>query len=175
MVEGDSVACFLAHFKEQLPLYGEQVIVNLVDQKKAEGEMEANLKHLVAEVGLRGVKYVAFDFHTECKNMRFHHLTKLIDRVKPHIREHGYFFTSGNDGDDDDVSTSANLVTQKGLFRTNCMDCLDRTNVVQSLLAAENLELVLLRMGVLKPDEDVFKSEEFTVILHNCPTAKLLL
>ena len=28
---------------------------------------------------------------------------------------------------------------QKGVFRTNCMDCLDRTNVIQSLVAWENL------------------------------------
>jgi len=31
------------------------------------------------------------------------------------------------------------MFTQKGLFRTNCMDCLDRTNVIQSLIAWENL------------------------------------
>lgn len=26
------------------------------------------------------------------------------------------------------------IQTQNGVFRTNCMDCLDRTNVVQSVL-----------------------------------------
>ena len=29
---------------------------------------------------------------------------------------------------------------QKGVFRTNCIDCLDRTNVVQSLLAHKSLQ-----------------------------------
>ncbi len=29
---------------------------------------------------------------------------------------------------------------QDGVFRTNCIDCLDRTNVVQSLLARRNLQ-----------------------------------
>lgn len=32
---------------------------------------------------------------------------------------------------------------QEGIFRTNCIDCLDRTNVVQSLLARESLQLQL--------------------------------
>jgi len=36
------------------------------------------------------------------------------------------------------------------VFRTNCMDCLDRTNVVQSLLARENLNFVLRQFGLLK-------------------------
>ena len=38
---------------------------------------------------------------------------------------------------------------QKGVFRTNCIDCLDRTNVVQSLLASQNLATVLHKLGVL--------------------------
>ena len=40
--------------------------------------------------------------------------------------------------------------TQSGVFRTNCMDCLDRTNVVQSMLANENLDQVLAQFDVLK-------------------------
>ena len=32
------------------------------------------------------------------------------------------------------------LCQQDGVFRTNCMDCLDRTNVVQGMLAKITLE-----------------------------------
>ena len=32
------------------------------------------------------------------------------------------------------------LSQQDGIFRTNCIDCLDRTNVVQSLIAKEVLQ-----------------------------------
>ena len=32
------------------------------------------------------------------------------------------------------------LMKQCGVFRTNCMDCLDRTNVVQGLLALQTLQ-----------------------------------
>uniref|UniRef100_A0A183CGD0 Phosphatidylinositol-3-phosphatase SAC1 n=1 Tax=Globodera pallida TaxID=36090 RepID=A0A183CGD0_GLOPA len=38
---------------------------------------------------------------------------------------------------------------QNGFFRTNCMDCLDRTNVVQSLLAIESLRYQLQHFGIL--------------------------
>ena len=32
------------------------------------------------------------------------------------------------------------LAQQTGTFRSNCMDCLDRTNVIQSLLARRSLQ-----------------------------------
>ena len=32
------------------------------------------------------------------------------------------------------------LAQQTGTFRSNCMDCLDRTNVIQSLLARCSLQ-----------------------------------
>lgn len=32
------------------------------------------------------------------------------------------------------------LAQQRGVFRSNCMDCLDRTNVIQSLLARRSLQ-----------------------------------
>ena len=47
--------------------------------------------------------------------------------------------------------------------RTNCMDCLDRTNVVQSMLAAENLKLILVRMGVMKPSQQLKDFDIFQV------------
>ena len=31
------------------------------------------------------------------------------------------------------------MSTQKGVFRTNCIDCLDRTNVVQVCLKSRNI------------------------------------
>jgi len=38
--------------------------------------------------------------------------------------------------------------TQKGVLRTNCMDCLDRTNVVQSATAQKALEAQLAADGI---------------------------
>lgn len=48
---------------------------------------------------------------------------------------------------------------QKGVFRTNCIDSLDRTNVVQSLLARRSLQAQCERYEILSPGERI---ESFT-------------
>ncbi len=42
----------------------------------------------------------------------------------------------------------AHVVFQKGVLRTNCMDCLDRTNVAQFVLGLHALELQLHALGI---------------------------
>lgn len=44
---------------------------------------------------------------------------------------------------------------QRGVFRTNCIDCLDRTNVVQGLLARHHLEAVLHRLRILPAGQNL--------------------
>lgn len=80
------------------------------------------------------VKYEAFDFHYECKKMRWDRLSILVNRVA-HEQDNFNYFLLGSDG--------KLLVLQKGVFRTNCIDCLDRTNVVQSLLGRRILTVML--------------------------------
>lgn len=155
----ESIQGFVAHFKEQVPLYGDQVIINLIDQKKAEGQLELALKKVCYEAQLKGVHYVAFDFHKECSKMRYDRLQILINNLREHVVNYGCFFYHNND--------PASLQIQRGVFRTNCMDCLDRTNVVQSLLATENLNLILKRMGILSPSDTVLEQVEFQNIFKN--------
>lgn len=40
--------------------------------------------------------------------------------------------------------------TQNGIIRTNCMDCLDRTNVVQSVIARKLLHIILSDLDITK-------------------------
>ena len=44
------------------------------------------------------------------------------------------------------------VCTQEGVFRVNCIDCLDRTNVVQTAIARSVLENQLTKLGVVPPD-----------------------
>lgn len=44
-----------------------------------------------------------------------------------------------------------------GVFRTNCLDCLDRTNVFESKLAADTLEGILKDLGI--NIQDITKSK----------------
>lgn len=70
--------------------------------------------------------YESFDFHAECRHMRWDRLSILLDRLA-HEQDDFSCFLLTRDG------TLASI--QDGVFRTNCIDCLDRTNVVQSMLA----------------------------------------
>ncbi|KAA3463761.1 phosphoinositide phosphatase SAC8-like isoform X1 [Gossypium australe] len=45
------------------------------------------------------------------------------------------------------------LEEQKGIIRSNCIDCLDRTNVTQSYLAQKTLDIQLQRLGVFSSTE----------------------
>ena len=103
--------------EEQVKLYGHQVMVNLVDQKGAEGRLEARLRAVAREVNNANVAYEAFDFHAECSKMRWDRLSILMDRVAG-VQEQQGFFLQEREG--------SFLMRQTGLFRTNCIDCLDR-------------------------------------------------
>ena len=51
--------------------------------------------------------------------------------------------------------------SQSGVFRTNCIDCLDRTNVVQSLIGRYVLVQQFIKMGILGDGETIPESAQF--------------
>lgn len=118
---------FLTHIKEITSQYGAVTIVNLIDKKKDQltlgKEYEKYSEDLKNEYKLH---YIWFDFHKECAKMRWENLSKLMADIDADIKSYGYFHIK-SDGNIDKKQT--------GVCRTNCMDNLDRTNVVQSLIA----------------------------------------
>ncbi|KAI2652682.1 Phosphatidylinositol-3-phosphatase SAC1-A [Labeo rohita] len=82
----------------------------------------------------------------------------LVDAVSDMQDEFGYFMVSS-----DGKVTSE----QSGTFRSNCMDCLDRTNVIQSLLARRSLQSQLQRMGVLHVGQKIEEQADFEKIYKN--------
>ncbi|TPP56590.1 SAC1A [Fasciola gigantica] len=73
--------------------------------------------------------------------MRWNRLTILLERLVPELEVIKQFHLV--------VNGSVAKTRQTGTFRTNCIDCLDRTNVVQSMLAWCALEQALVTLGVL--------------------------
>ncbi|VDP06004.1 unnamed protein product [Soboliphyme baturini] len=128
----DHLKTFRYHMASQFYTYGYQVIVSLLDQCGREKDIAAAFEKVFSDANLSGFKFVNFDFHKECKNMNWSRLNGLIDSVKDDINRFGYFVSKKND--------PGYCKQQEGVFRTNCIDCLDRTNVVQSLLAKYVLE-----------------------------------
>ena len=112
--------------------------------------MEIAFKKYVTDIANPMVQYEAFDFHNECKNLRWDRLSILLDRLASEQDELGFFLRS-NDG-----STSR---LQDGVFRTNCIDCLDRTNVVQSMIARFVNSLSFLKKWVIFKLKIAFKSK----------------
>lgn len=44
------------------------------------------------------------------------------------------------------------ICMQKGVFRVNCIDCLDRTNVVQTALGKAVMEMQFSKLGLIPPE-----------------------
>ncbi|XP_038832631.1 phosphatidylinositol-3-phosphatase SAC1-B isoform X2 [Salvelinus namaycush] len=154
----DHLDGFQRHFDSQIIIYGKQVILNLIDQKGTEKQLEQAFDKMVSSLGNGMVKYIAFDFHKECSRMRWHRLQLLVDMVTEMQDEYGYFLV--------DVDGNV-LVQQEGMFRSNCMDCLDRTNVIQSLLARRSLQSQLERLGVLHMGQRIEDQADFEKIYKN--------
>ena len=51
-------------------------------------------------------------------------------------------------------------LTAKKVFRTNCMDCLDRTNVVQSVFARQLLLAWLIKLGIISKPRNMSAFEK---------------
>ncbi|VBB30502.1 unnamed protein product [Acanthocheilonema viteae] len=118
-----------------------QVIVNLVNQKGREKRVGGELDRIVIRTNLDFVRLNAFDFHKECRPLNWGRLDILKKQLRGEITDFGFFASFTN--------SVGQVYKQKGFFRTNCMDCLDRTNVVQSMLAKESLKDQLCYMKII--------------------------
>jgi hypothetical protein len=179
-----AVAAARAHFREQIRLYGDNYLVNLVNQKGREKRVkdayeqlvkilvsspsEAREKDAITEEKFHVVEpsrrqqefdrlhYVYFDFHNETKGLKWHRAQLLLDELHDGLEKQQYF--RGVDMPADQEGRLEVRNHQTSVVRTNCMDCLDRTNVVQSMLARWTLTRQLTDLGVLS------KGESFTMV-----------
>ena len=79
--------------------------------------------------------------------MKYENLSRLLDMITREIDNYGYFhMETFNVGTTERRVSKKNA--QKGVFRTNCMDCLDRTNVVQSVIGRQILLAWLVKLGI---------------------------
>lgn len=118
----------------------------MVDAKGAEGNLRMAYEDAVTNIKLPAVRYEPFDFHSECRHMRWDRLSILINRVAVDQDEMGFFLL---------LRDGSLISLQDGTFRTNCIDCLDRTNVVQSMLARRALTNMLTSLHILRKGETV--------------------
>lgn len=157
-----SLAAARAHFDEQIRIYGPQILVNLINKKGYELPMGQAYARTVEQLNDPRLYYTHFDFHSECSKMRWHRIQLLVDQLKDRLVEQGYTHIEYSKD-----STRVIKKTQTSVVRSNCMDCLDRTNVVQSTLARFVLTQQLREIGILEANQKLEDQEAFMSSYRN--------
>ncbi|KAJ4392518.1 Phosphoinositide phosphatase sac1 [Neurospora sp. IMI 360204] len=177
-----------AHFDEQIRLYGDNYLVNLVNQKGRETRVKLAYEQMVErlvsspkervqsdaltdekfhtiETGTKPqtdfdrLHYIYFDFHAETKGMQMHRAQLLIDRMHEALIAQQYFRAVDSPASQVNGGRLEVRNLQTSVVRTNCMDCLDRTNVVQSMLARWTLDRMFIDLGLMARGSS-FKEED---------------
>ncbi|KAF9426812.1 hypothetical protein BGZ76_002588, partial [Entomortierella beljakovae] len=161
---------FKKHVESLINQYGRQIFVNLVEQHGREQIAGSAYTYYAKKLSDPRINYVEFDFHEKCKGMKYENIDMLTKSIEPQILEQGYCWITiaGDNAARKDGENFERLYNQKGVIRTNCMDCLDRTNVVQSALGRHILNHQLLRLGIASfPDKGLSVYEDFENIFNN--------
>ncbi|XP_048659540.1 synaptojanin-1 isoform X11 [Marmota marmota marmota] len=142
---------FDRHFRTLKNLYGKQIIVNLLGSKEGEHMLsKAFQSHLKASEHAADIHMVNFDYHQMVKGGK---AEKLHSVLKPQVQkflDDGFFYFDGSE-----VQRC-----QSGTVRTNCLDCLDRTNSVQAFLGLEMLAKQLEALGLAEKPQLVTRFQE---------------
>jgi hypothetical protein len=129
-------AALVKHFGQLNSKYGDVQVVTLVEKHGNEAIVGNAYQHHVQRLndsgGVNGtsVGFEWFDFHNICRGMKFENVSLLMNTLGNKLDNMGHT-----------VEVDGKLVRrQGGVLRVNCMDCLDRTNVVQSACGRRALE-----------------------------------
>lgn len=140
------------HFEGLTEMYGGLVsCVSLIDHKGKElvlAEEYAAISEALNNLNSEKIKikYTSFDFHKECKGGKTEKLSILLDQIRDDIANTHYYSEEGES-------------RQVGIFRVNCIDNLDRTNVVQTLIGRVVLEAQLRKYNILTSESDSISSD----------------
>lgn len=145
-IYGNAYESAKKHFSQQKKIYGKNYLVNLVNQKGYELPVKHAYEQVVEELDDPLLSYVYFDFHHECSKMRWDRVQLLINTLEELGLDKQKWFQAKFGAEKCVIEEE-----QTSVVRTNCMDCLDRTNVVQSQLARFVLQKQLEAGGIVAP------------------------
>ncbi|CAD5206708.1 unnamed protein product [Bursaphelenchus okinawaensis] len=140
------------HYDILIGRYQSVTTVNLLGHKEGEKLLSETFQHTYKKSNYAAFPLTSFDYHTSMKSSK----QAAKDFVKHLLSSFGFCVFYAEDG----VAKSR----QDKVIRTNCLDCLDRTNSVQTLIGIEmttallrTLGILDLKPGILQRFEDVFK------------------
>ncbi|XP_077219947.1 phosphoinositide phosphatase SAC6-like [Tasmannia lanceolata] len=140
------------HFLDLRKRYGSVLAVDLVNEHGGEGRLSEKYANAMQNILTDDVRYVHFDFHRICGHIQFERLSLLYDQIADYLKENSYFLLSGK---------GEKVMEQLGVVRTNCIDCLDRTNVTQSMIGRKMLESQLQEIGIFGAAETISAHPNF--------------
>ena len=147
-----SAPAFDSHFRQLKALYGDLIIMNLlgsclVGSKEGEATLSTAFQTHQKSSPHTDVPHILWDFHSEGghKNM-----DRLDRKVAKYAEQLDFFHKAG---------PSVNK-KQTGVIRTNCTDCLDRTNAVQAHIGARILTHQLARMKLDQKENIVSRFQD---------------
>ncbi|CAI6341584.1 unnamed protein product [Periconia digitata] len=158
---------FDKHFENLELSYGAIHVVNLLsNEKQNEIDLSTRYRHHVRHSPLNDsagkssrehelITLTEYDFHAETRGPGGYEMASMIsqwiqgsadsfaytllEEVEDNVRSNGQDYL---------VKRPATILQQEGVFRTNCLDCLDRTNLVQTIISKMALELFLSHRGL---------------------------
>ncbi|KAH9662383.1 phosphoinositide phosphatase SAC6 [Citrus sinensis] len=134
------------HFLDLRKKYGNVLAVDLVNKHGGEGRLCENFGNAMQNVASDDVRYLHFDFHRICGHVHFERLSILFEQIEDFLEKNGYLLLN---------EKGEKMKEQHGVVRTNCIDCLDRTNVTQSMIGRNMLEVQLRRIGIFGAEETI--------------------
>ena len=155
---------FDEHFEDLELTYGAVHILNLLSESKP-GEVQLTsrysyhvsrcpLNQVIAAGGMSGQRTLRdsqFDFHAETKGPGGYEAAKAVRHmIHDYAESFAYFLCHGdaNERSSGGVTRESMVVLQQeGVFRTNCLDCLDRTNLIQTIISQMALEAFFSHRG----------------------------
>lgn len=140
------------HFLDLRKKYGNVLAVDLVNKGGGEGRLCEKYASSVQNILSDDLRYVHFDFHRICGHIHFERLSILYDQIEDFLVKNRYYLINDK---------GEKIEAQIGVVRTNCIDCLDRTNVTQSMVGRKMLELQLQRLGVFDADQKISSYPNF--------------
>lgn len=150
---------FESHFKRLSSVYGPVTAVSLIETDGREGGISKELEKCADIMKNDKVRFFSWNFHMETNGMKYEFIeTKLLEKIKPDLKRYGVFTFEGE--------SRGVTSEQDGVLRLNCIDSLDRTNVVQSVIAHFILDEAVNTMGVVDRTTSVDGNDLLSVKRH---------
>jgi synaptojanin len=157
---------FNKHFEDLEQAYGAVHVVNLLSEAKpGEAELSEYYRMGIQSCPLNQhggksaqdhalLKATEYDFHAETKGPTGYEAAQHIRRyIEDSADGFAYYLAEETDETRDMEKPRAVdrrfvvVLQQEGVFRTNCLDCLDRTNLIQTILSQLAVEAFLGHRG----------------------------